>query len=580
VHFIKQTFFSAIAVLLLTVSFALSAQTVGIPNAGLLLTETRELPKIAKQKPEVRVQAPERRKPLQGKAGLQVTVQSFVLTGMTQFTETQLLSLIESYKNRPLGFDELQEAASLITDYYRNAGYLVGLAYLPAQTLKNGVVEMAIWEGYLDSSHIDTDRVELIGKTRISKSVVQRFMDATKAGRLVTDKYASHLSLLVNEIPGIRSVVVLSSGSKLGTSSFGLKVQEGPLLSGYISTDNHGVYSTDYYRYDAGLNINDPFNLGDQLSLRAQATNSGELVTGSINYNLPINGYGTKLAFSLSDLRYRLLGQEFAQLQAEGRAQTLGASIIHPLYLNRDYRIAGTAHYEHRWLSDDINNFDTHNKREIDAMSFSFGGYVYDDKLRSTGLAQGNITLTVGSLAFTDDAASALDSQGLDTKGVYHKVSWQISRYQPIWNSDIAGEISLRINLSGQLASKNIDTSEQMSLGGANAIRAYPSGEASADEGWLVNAEAHYALPRFEHLSGRLALIAFVDTGFTRPNATPLPTDVNNELTGYGVGVNWSGEKGLTMRSSVAWRDSTLPTSDPGLTGNDPQFYCQLTQSF
>ena len=61
-----------------------------------------------------------------------------------------------------------------------------------------------------------------------------------------------------------------------------------------------------------------------------------------------------------------------------------------------------------------------------------------------------------------------------------------------------------------------------MSLGGPNAIRAYPVGEGSGDEGWIFNGEARYNLPSFSTVPGQVQFISFVDTGYSRINAVPL----------------------------------------------------------
>jgi hemolysin activation/secretion protein len=104
-------------------------------------------------------------------------------------------------------------------------------------------------------------------------------------------------------------------------------------------------------------------------------------------------------------------------------------------------------------------------------------------------------------------------------------------------------------------------------------------GEGSASEGWLFNGEARYALPALAAVPGQFQAISFIDTGFSRPNANPLPGIGSRHLTGYGFGINWSGVAGISIRTSLAWRDvKTQPTSDP--TSQSPQGYFQITKSF
>lgn len=553
--------------------------------SGLLMRETSKSPVIPQKESEAIIEnaTEQQRPPMQPQNDLRVTVQYFSFSGNSHFSNNELQALLTKYKGHPIGFNDLQAAANEITEFYRQAGYLIAHAYLPAQSIKNGIVEIVVLEGRLDGSHLDGNHIEFIGDTRINKSTLQRFLNTHKEGETITDADLSRLSLMINDLPGIESKAVLAPGTKTGTSALSLKVKEAPLLSGYVSADNHGLYSTGYYRFDTGININDPFGLGDQLSLRAQSTETGNSVAGWADYNVPINGYGTRLGLNFSELHYEL-GRSFKPLEADGIARTVGASLIHPLYLSREARLTGVGHYEHRWLQDNINLVDTHNDRELNVMSFSLAGSLYDKLLPAGGLTQAFLNVSAGEVYFTNQVAALLDNtSGLNSNGGYHKFNWQLNRTQNIWGDPSVGDISLYANFNGQVASKNLDSSEQISLGGPNAIRAYPVGEGSADEGWIFNGEARYNLPSFSAVPGQIQFISFIDTGFSRINANPLAGQLFNSrnLTGYGFGINWLGVAGFNLRTSLAWRDvSAQPTSDPSINKNAPQGYFQLTKTF
>lgn len=577
---------NAVALLLFSsVSVALAAppelpRDTGLPS-GLLMRENKQAPVKPQSSSEATIEnkIEQQRPPMQEDSSLRLTVQYFALHGNSEFSSAELQTLLSKYKNRPIGFNDLQAAANDLTEFYRSAGYIIAYAYIPAQKIKDNIVEIEILEGRLDASHLDGNHIETIGDTRINTSVLQRFLNAQAAGELVTDDDLSHMSLLINDLPGIESKAVLSPGTKTGTSALSLKVKEAPLLSGYVSTDNHGLYSTGYYRFDTGININDPFGFGDQLSLRFQTTETTGSVAGWADYSIPLNGYGTRLALNFSELHYEL-GRSFTDLNANGIARTTGASITHPLVLTREARLTGIAHYEHRWMEDNINAFDTHNNRELNVMNLALAGSLYDKLLPAGGLTQAYASITAGDMYFTNQIAADLDTtSGLNSNGGYHKFVWQLSRTQNLFG-DTWGDISLYSNFAGQTASKNLDSSEQMSLGGPSAIRAYPVGEASADEAWLVNNEVRYGLPTFSSVPGQIQFIGFIDTGGAKVNARSLEGDPRyRHLTGYGFGVNWLGLEGFNIRTSLAWRDvNTQPVSDPNQ--NSPQGYFQISKSF
>lgn len=140
---------------------------------------------------------------------------------------------------------------------------------------------------------------------------------------------------------------------------------------------------------------------------------------------------------------------------------------------------------------------------------------------------------------------------------------------------------SLYGGLNGQWGDKNLDSSEQISLGGANAVRAYPVGEASADLGIVFTGELRYLLPKLGPLPGLVQLSGFVDQGYAEIDARPLAGERNNirNLLGIGFGVNWFEAGNFLAKTSVAWRLSGLPTSD-NLEGTKPTVYFQVVKRF
>ena len=96
--------------------------------------------------------------------------------------------------------------------------------------------------------------------------------------------------------------------------------------------------------------------------------------------------------------------------------------------------------------------------------------------------------------------ARAIYAASSRRNGTYGKLQFSVAHLQ-----QLAGPISLYGALRGQVASKNLDSSEQMALGGAYAVRAYPEGEAYGDQGYVANLEARLLLPDFsDAIPGRV----------------------------------------------------------------------------
>jgi len=94
------------------------------------------------------------------------------------------------------------------------------------------------------------------------------------------------------------------------------------------------------------------------------------------------------------------------------------------------------------------------------------------------------------------------------------------------------------VQATAQKVNKNIDSSEQIAVGGNYGVRAYPTGEASSDEGFVGTIEAR------RNLGSGWQAIGFYDYGFAHINKSPTDTNAYS-LHGIGAGTAWSGNGAL-----------------------------------
>ena len=97
----------------------------------------------------------------------------------------------------------------------------------------------------------------------------------------------------------------------------------------------------------------------------------------------------------------------------------------------------------------------------------------------------------------------------------------------------------------------NLDSSQKMTVGGAYSVRAYDVGAVSGDTGTQATLELRHDL-QFGG-TGRWQAVAFVDTANVKINKNPWTTAANSaNLSGVGVGVNWSGLEQWNAKAYVA----------------------------
>ena len=85
--------------------------------------------------------------------------------------------------------------------------------------------------------------------------------------------------------------------------------------------------------------------------------------------------------------------------------------------------------------------------------------------------------------------------------------------------------MSIYVHANAQHANQNLDSSERFGLGGAQGVRAYPSGEGYGDEGALLQTELRIR-------AGYFTPYGFYDAGWVRLNANPWTDGPNHRDLG------------------------------------------------
>jgi len=391
---------------------------------------------------------------------------------------------------------------------------------------------------------------------------------ALRPGEATRDATLERNLLLLSDLPGVEVQTTLKPGATLGASDLLVDVAPGRRLGGSIDFNSFGDRYSGQYRLGGTVNLNNPLLVGDQASVRLMTSDAGMRYLRA-SYQLPINGLGTRIGVAASDMSYRL-GAKLAPLNASGEAQTSSLYLLHPFVRSRRFNLYGELQYDHKKLDDRIDAASiVVNKRLANWIAGISGDL--QDELGGGGTNSFSLTYTAGDLRL-DTVTAALDTATARSSGRFAKYSFSWLRLQRL--TDAA---SLYFSGAGQLASKNLDSSEKLTLGGANGVRAYPQGEASGDQGYLLTLEARYIVPLA--WPGIWQITAFVDSGQVNINRNTWAEGKNTRtLTGAGVGLNVTQSQGWALRASLAWKAGTAPpTSD---VDRSPRGWIQLLKTF
>jgi hemolysin activation/secretion protein len=375
-------------------------------------------------------------------------------------------------------------------------------------------------------------------------------------GALLNADALDRALLQADDLPGVAVSGSLREGTQPGQTDLVLKLADEPLIVGEVNLDNTGARSTGANRLSANLNFNSPFQIGDLLGANLIHTEGSDYVR--LAGTLPAGTTGWRIGANASTMNYKLVGSDFSALDAKGSSSTTGLEASYPLIRSRLKNLFFSTTLDHKTYDNQANAATT-TRYGVNSLSLGLSGNLFD-KLGGGGANSASLTYSSGQLDLGGSPNQAADAASTQADGAFSKLRYSASRQQVI-----SDDISFFAALSGQWASKNLDSSEKFYLGGSNGVRAYPSSEASGTVGQLLNLELRYRLPQ------GLNLTAFYDIGAVTVNANnsfagaPALNDYN--LKGAGLALAWQSTAGLNLRATWARRIGDNP--NPTTVGKD-----------
>ena len=524
------------------------------PDAGGILEGTKQPAVTPKPGVDVLPRAPEPR-PALGAPGLKLVVNGFRVTGNTIYPETLLLEQVKDFVGKEQTIDGLNDAATKVRAYYRERGYFLVQAYLPQQEIKGGVVEIAIIE-----ARIGKVAVNLKQGTRFSESMVRGVVEKHLIeGSIITEEGLETPLLILNDLPNATVTSEIKPSQALGAADLLVSVSDTPgLISGSVDIDNYGNRFTGAIRTGISLSLSNPLALGDQFSYRGFTTDD-RMGFYRMAYVIPVGFWGTRVGASYSSFHYRL-GRQFIEQLRHGVGGVATVYAFHPLIRTRSSNLILQFAYEEKKLDDRDDIAGTITDSKIIGSKLGVVGDIRDGLLGG-GLNSYSYTLTEGNLHLGPASILTADvaTTGLRTSGRFAKHNFEFRRLQKITDN-----MNLMMSINGQMASKNMASAERFSLGGPAGVRAYPTGEALGDTGYVFQGELRYTIPGFKIANGDLVLAGFYDQGWVQicenylaaQCSNPPAQNVNNRrLSGYGIGGSLGRDGDFVVRASVAWRN-------------------------
>ncbi len=486
-------------------------------------------------------------------AKMSITLKSIQFQGVTILGDMELKELVSPYIGIPMSYEEMLDIGMAVESYYRRNNYLAR-AILPPQDLTDGVLTVDVIESVFSKIEVEQELADMPNTQQHVTALIQA---QQPTGELLNTKALDRGLALAGEVPGLSVQGSLRQGSDATETEILLKLYQGRTRQAELTIDTAGSRSTGFVRSMLSMTWFNPNDLADLLNVALVHTLGSDYAR--VAYSLPVGLDGWRMGANFSFMDYKVVVGEPGMAGAVGNAITKGLEWLYPLLRSEPANATVT-------LTADTKSFKNTSAQglvmsdyESKVLAAQVSGF-YRDLNPGGGMGTYSLQLSHGDLNLAGSLSELTDKSGPQTAGVFNKLKFNAS-----WQQALTTQTSAFVSYSGQLADKNLDSSEKMQLGGMNGVRAYPTGEGSGSEAQLIQLELRHQL-----MSG-VTLTGFYDWGQLwlqhNPDFPGGPLNNRNTYKGFGASVAYTNDDGVNFRATWARRQGHNP--NPTQSGND-----------
>ncbi len=534
-------------------------------------------------------------RPFEIDEGPTVVVQSFRLLDAEDMPEFGIslaeiqARLAEEKRKHPQGFTigQLQQAADVITEYYRENGLILAQAVVPVQTVQGGIVDFEIYTGKLGNVITESNRA-------YNENILKQPFKAL-IGQPVTKEGIESALLQLTDFPGLTVFGVFQPGKQVGAADIVLKVQEEDRLDVAFRADNHGLQQTGRMRWRTTIDWNNLTSGADKLSITTQQTyNPKNNIFLSLDYERYL-GRGFKAGVFWNKNRFDV-GGELAGQRISGKTKQVGFWFDKSIFRSRTFNLLARAGLT-RKESDSFTRGRQANRDRLGVLSLEATMDYVDTRFRGINFATLEFSRGFNDLfgAMGSNAAAvnlpvglrpSRSAGGADRRfaaGQFSKVLLTASRLQTIYS-----EAQLLLRAEYQWTDNFLVSTEQYSVGGPDHVRAYPQAQFLLDRAAFFSAELIHNMPLITDVQaldnrtwGELVQFSLFYDHANGRLEKPLSSDPQGYINfaGAGVQTRFTLPGKLEARLMLAW-----PVTDskrfPPDNGRRPQFWSDLTYRF
>lgn len=495
---------------ILPISYAAPPQNqpAGYNDPGVQLNRTREYlerQRIARQiaedraKERTEIVAQQQGEKQETAGEVKFRINEIVVDKSEVLQEQEINDITRAYINKEIVLQDLYTVVNGINNLYAEKGYLTCRAFLPPQTIKDGVVHIQLVEGKSGNVYVD-------GNNSTNESYIMDRIGIER-GNIANINDLNEDLLLFNGSNDIQLHITMHAGKEPGTTDYVISVAEPQKSLVNLYVDNAGSESSGEWR--EGLFFTDRSLTGNRDSMMLSGIRSDGTKSFSASYITPVGRSGTKLGLNYSANSVHITDGELEDLNVKGHSSAYGVSVIQPLIVSESMRTEASLEYGHQNSQTDF-----------------LGVHWVDDTTYGYTASFSMTNYGTSSVIFQKHGYRIGRSENITgyTKNFNKYI------FNGFWQKAYTGGQMLSARLDGQYSSDNyLPSAEQFYIGGMYSVRGYEESYLGGDSGFAASIE--YSVPIDK--SKKTSVFTFIDYGSVFGDSA----FDDHTLAGTGIGI-------------------------------------------
>ena len=430
-------------------------------------------------------------------------------------TAEELEAIAKNYVGKDADISTLQQIIADINAIYAERGIVTGIATLPEQDAKGGIVQIKLTEGRLQKQTIE-------GNKQTSTSyILQRVKEPE--GEILDVPKLNRDVIWFNRTNDVQIKALLQPGTSFGLTDLQLAVIEPPIDTWQLFVDNQGVQTTG--RLEGGMfyKRHGLFGVDDRLTFYGVRSDGN--LNGNIAYNIPVNIWGGRAGVSYTNGNIKIIQGPFVALDVSGRSTQAAVNFSQPVWVTQN------------WLL-------LLNAAQIDGTTIS--------RFSSVAVTNDHYNKTTGGFALTNSG----NNYAITVSPSMNYIEWHdhvlfgnrtFNTFTGTASLTANGPANFTANVLGswQYSPEKLLPGDQIfSVGGPTTVRGYPTNAVAGDSGYYLNAELHY---NWSSILKGLDTYIFTDWGAVFSTAPGIV-----ELSSVGGGFSWEFAPSIRIEASYA----------------------------